>query len=397
MGIDQSKNINIHETILDGIYIVDIKKYPDYPIAYLRLMHDKKNNKYCIPQTCDSKKKFFNHRKILVVGMRLPGIEGIHEQSFYLSTGANSIQSLKKILPIDEAKIKDEEFDLWIPFTALGYDPNTIKKDSWENDLEEEIKILKTFFNCTVPSIDCKYGRFGNIGPNLMQISYCLGGVVWKNVSTKVKDHYKLQDLPTLQEYMSDMPCTYISTDDNIKCSIKINKYIGNACFLNYSPDLLKEKNKILSKKFLFAGIDFDINKVEFNWNIVYKLVEKGKMDFIISNIKENHKYRVDLPDEYRFFLNLWNVYILAILNLNKENKSYVEKEIMTVVIEDHAKKDFVNSMIQKIRKPEVKSVSFVLDTKPTLGTKKNPHARKEDARLSEYYTLGKRVCQRHK
>jgi hypothetical protein len=47
---------------------------------------------------------------------------------------------------------------------------------------------------------------------------------------------------------------------------------------------LLKEKNKILSKNFLFTGIDFDINKVEFNWNIVYKLVEKGKMDHCISS-----------------------------------------------------------------------------------------------------------------
>ena len=395
MGIDHSKNINIHETIFDGIYIVDIKKYPDYPIAYLRLMHDKKNNRYCIPQTCDSKKKFFNHRKIIVVGMRLSG--GIHEQSFYLSTGKNSIDTLKKFLPIDVTKIKDEEFDLWLPFTGMGYYGNDIKAENWKKDLDEEIKLLKTFFNCTEPGSDCAYGRFGNVAPNLMQISYCLGGIVWGSVSKNVKDHYSLEDLPTLQDYMTDIPCTYISTDDNINCSIKINKYIGNACVLNYAPELLKQKNKIFSKKFLFDGIDFDINKLEFNWNIVYKLVEKGKMDFIVSNTKETKKYNTDLPDEYRFFVNLWNVYILAILNLNKENKGYVEKEIVTIIISDQAKKDFVNSMIEKIRKTEVKTVSFVLDTKPAPGSKKNPHKRKEDASVDEYYTLGKRVCQRHK
>ena len=396
MGLDQSKNINVHDTKINGIYIVDIKKYPDYPIAYFRLMHHAKSNKYCIPETCDIKNTFFGKRKILVIGMRLAGIEGIHEQSFYLSTGKNSIDSLRKILPVENNIYDEKDFDLWLPFTALGYNANDIKHSSWKTDSEDEIKLLKTFFDCTEPGPECKYGRFGNIDPNLMQVSYCLGGLVWNDVSKTVKDYYNLEELPNLHEYMSKIPCINISAEDNIKCSIKINKYIGNASFLNYCPDLIEIKNKILSKKILFTGIDFDINKIDFDWNIVYKLVEKEKMEFIVSNMTEFKKYYLELPDEYRFFLNLWTNYIFAIINLCKEDKEYFNKQVLPLIIDDETKKIFVNSVIEEFSKTEVKTVSFVLDPKK-IGTKENPHVKKEDAKINQYYKVGKRVCRRHK
>ena len=175
-----SSSINITPRI-NGIYDINVKDNPSYPIVYLRLCWDFNNKKYCIPELCDVKNMDSEHRKILVVGMRLPGIEGIHEQCFYSSSGLNSIESLEKFFGI---KLKiEEDYDksagVWIPFSGIGYIIDDVKKSGF--DKENDFKLMKNGFNCMEKSATCLYGRFGNNDPNLMQISYCLGGKFWEN------------------------------------------------------------------------------------------------------------------------------------------------------------------------------------------------------------------------
>jgi len=136
MGSSESIFINEKE---NGIYEVKVKDYSDYPIAYIRLCFDKIQNKYCMLSDCDIEDKYLK-RKIIVVGMRLPGYDKINEQSFYLSSGLNTIKTLENFFKI---KLDTEECDsekgcgLWIPFSGLGYESRKIPE-------ETEIKLLKT-------------------------------------------------------------------------------------------------------------------------------------------------------------------------------------------------------------------------------------------------------------
>ncbi len=58
MGSVESILINEKE---NGIFNVNVKDYPEYPIAYIRLCFDKIQNKYCILTDCDIEDKFLKN------------------------------------------------------------------------------------------------------------------------------------------------------------------------------------------------------------------------------------------------------------------------------------------------------------------------------------------------
>ena len=126
----------------------------DYPIVYLRLCWDLNIKKYCIAEVCDVDKLYSKHRKILVIGIKLPEVENVFEQSFYLSTGYNSLESFQQFFGEKIYIDKNDNEGVWIPFTGFGYE----YYDS------PDIKLLKRFFDCSTKSDTCLYGRFGLLG-----------------------------------------------------------------------------------------------------------------------------------------------------------------------------------------------------------------------------------------
>jgi len=165
----------------NGIFKINVIKYPEYPIAYIRLCWDKKTSKYCMAQECDILKKCVEHRKFIIVGMRIPALskENIFEQAFYLTSGVNSINSLNNNFKT-KFIVKNKTENIWLPFSGFGYDYNDL---TYRDNLNTNIKLLKNNFGhgCSSISNNCLYGRFGQYDPNLMQISYCLGGDFWEN------------------------------------------------------------------------------------------------------------------------------------------------------------------------------------------------------------------------
>ena len=116
-----NNSINIEEKS-NGIFKINVKDFPNYPIAYIRLCWDPENLKYCIAEDCDTSKKYTKHRKIIVIGMRIPELsdDNIYEQVFYLSTGINSMESIEKFF--DKKFISNKEKNtVWLPFSGFGY------------------------------------------------------------------------------------------------------------------------------------------------------------------------------------------------------------------------------------------------------------------------------------
>ena len=223
-----NNSINIEEKS-NGIFKINVKDFPNYPIAYIRLCWDPENLKYCIAEDCDTSKKYTKHRKIIVIGMRIPELsdDNIYEQVFYLSTGINSMESIEKFF--DKKFISNKEKNtVWLPFSGFGYNYDNLK---YKNDLETNIKLIKNYFGYPVLKFDkktCIYGRFGNYDPNLMQISYCLGSDFWKdNVDNPIFTKYNIVKYPTLESIIEKIPCIYTSKYKNdIDCSIYLNNYI---------------------------------------------------------------------------------------------------------------------------------------------------------------------------
>jgi hypothetical protein len=211
----------------NGIFDVIVKDYPEYPIAYIRLCFDKIQNKYCMLTDCDIEDKFLK-RKIIVVGMRLPGYDKINEQSFYLSSGINAINTIESFFKT-KFDLEDKDSSIWIPFSGLGYKN---RRNPYEND----IKLLKTYFNCLRRGPNCKYGRFGNYVPNLSQISYCLGGSFWNKNFDFVKSIFDIEKMPSLNTYLERIPCIFAQSvfKTNTECAVFVNCYIGSAVVSNY-------------------------------------------------------------------------------------------------------------------------------------------------------------------
>ena len=355
----------------NGIYEVNVKENPNYPIVYIRLCWDFFKNRYCIPEVCDVKKSSKEHRKIVVVGIKLPEIENIFEQSFYLSTGLNSIESMEKFFKKKLIYDKDDSPDIWLPFSGFGYDDKTIKT---YDDYETEIKLLKSFFGCTEKSISCLHGRFGKFNPNLVQISYCLGGKFWDNNFNLIKDEMKIEKLPTLNYYIKEkIPCYLVyEGESNIECSKYLNNYIASAIVYNYSPELLYYKKRILKY----------FNKIK------YMDAEKLKVDFRLINIlneKKIFKFKTikivgELPFENYFQIDsFWMNYLSAITKLYEMDPEYFIKIIIPIIE-------------QIIPIPESNLIIERIKTESIKGTKENPHDKLGDAKSGDYYKHGKKV-----
>ena len=52
-----NNSINIEEKS-NGIFKINVKDIPEYPIAYIRLCWDSENSKYCMAQECEVLEKF---------------------------------------------------------------------------------------------------------------------------------------------------------------------------------------------------------------------------------------------------------------------------------------------------------------------------------------------------
>jgi len=430
-----SNSINIIPR-LNGIYEVSVKDIPEYPIVYLRLCWDFYNKKYCIPELCDVKRIDKEHRKILVVGMRLPGIDGIHEQCFYSSSGLNSLESLESFF---ETKLKyEEDYDksagVWIPFSGIGYNVSDTKNPSFNP--ENDFKLLKIGFNCLTKSPTCLYGRFGNSDPNLMQISYCIGGKFWENnVDTINSLGYDIKKLPMLTELRKQIPCYFIYQDGtNIDCAVYLNNYIASAYGINYIPSFLQKKEKII-KLFQKTNNYFNFKDLKADFRIFNILKEKIDMNFVFrsSTYKLPEETRIMLPTFWQFYLSAINTvmknnldfFVSKILPLILENipipeKNIKEKENKIEIIDPLLRTKKQDKEIEDIKENENIIIKKEIDNLPIIRSKKqdkeiediktekveienhigtinNPYENRTDAKIGDYYKKGKQIVQRKK
>jgi len=374
-----SKSINIEEKS-NGIFKINLVKYPEYPIAYIRLCWDKKTSKYCMAQECDILKKCVEHRKFIIVGMRIPELskENIFEQAFYLSSGLNSINSLNNNFKT-KFIVKNESENIWLPFSGFGYDYNDL---TYRDNLNTNIKLLKNNFGhgCPLISNNCLYGRFGQYDPNLIQISYCLGGDFWENnIDNIVFNKYKIIKYPTLENMIGKISPGCFEDDyiTNIECSIYLNNYIGSALSLNYSPELLKSKlysSKQYSKFSPISGLSY-YDDIKLDYRIINILYDNKIYLFEKKGIQS------PLPFENTFGGNiLWNNYFKGINTIFKENNKIFETMILPIINEEKIPDDIEENKTNLI------------------GTFENPYeSRKDSKNIGDYYYIGKKIVQKKK
>jgi hypothetical protein len=391
-----------------GMYHVIADGIPDYPIAYLRLCYDIYTKKYGIVETCDTKKEFEGHRKIIVVGMRIG--KDVVEQSFYLSTGLNSIESMEKFF---EIKLNSEMTSLWIPFTGLGYPDRLQTKDS-------DIKLLKSGFGCITKSPSCLYGRFGVAEPNLIQISYCLGGKFWENNIKIINDAsgFGIKEYPMINT--EKLPCCfvyeggseYLYKNDDVACSMYINNYIASAIAVNYQTGEAYDFKKRMKTHFAFGKIFKEFENVKADFRILLILYHKFPGE-LVGFLKY-------LPVELTFYVfNFWQNYYDLLKRLKEKEPEYYENYIIPIINETipNTKIDMTtaeyNKWAREVEVIKMEPVSFLpkvasvpielpivattalkpkkvsvktIPLEATLGTKENPHPAYRNAKKGEYY-----------
>ena len=315
----------------NGIFKINVKDNPEYPITYIRLCWDTEKSQYCIPEEPDVLKMYKKHRKIIVIGMRLPEIskDNIYEQAFYLSSSSNSIKLLEEFF---ETKfITEKENDtIWLPFSGFGYNVDTLENQN------TSIKLLKNNFGfgCLKPKENCLYGRFGNHNPNLMQISYCLGGKFWNNnIDNIVFEKYNIIKYPVLENIIETIPNnSQDNFSDNIEFSIYLNNYIGSSLSINYSDKLLKDKMltfKRYSRFYLIPDLDFE--NIKFDFRIVNLLYQNNIYLFKTRGINS------PLPFENLFGgYILWQNYLIGIFQIYKNNKTVFDTIILPILHEKY-------------------------------------------------------------
>jgi hypothetical protein len=382
------KDYGIYETNVDGI--------PEYPIAYLRLCYNFYTNEYCVAEDCNISGEF-SRRKFIVVGIRL-GKE-IFEQAFYLSSGLNSIESMERFF---KTKLNSTITDLWIPFCGIGF----------EDRKTYTIKLIKDGFGCLDKSPECLYGRFGVSDPNLIQISYCLGGFFWKNNVNLINEisGFDIKKYPMIN--VESLPCSfvYVGGDgykvDEYACGVYINNYIGSAIPMNYQTVSLKWKKQLLSHHILGR---------------VFKKYENVKADYRIFSlmyelygVKGTKGMMKDhLPIETIIYTSMfWNNYYSLLSEMEKEDPKYYKKYVLPIINETipNTEIEMNNAEYNKwareseVVKPKVsfkkeveilpvkKELKEIVFAPPLLekkGTKENPHSSRGDADIGEYYFHG--------
>jgi hypothetical protein len=380
-----SGSINIIKQ--DGIYQVNVKDYPDYPIVYLRLCKDEDTNKYCMAEECviDKKDKYLK-RQIIVVGFRVK--EEINEQVFYLSSGYNSVKTLETFLNLkltvpESKEDQDLGLQLWIPFSGFGYDKSTVNT---KIDLFEQIKLLKDNFNCSIENKkDCMYGRFGRYKPNLMQISYCLGGKFWENNIDKF-NKFNILKMPTLFDFIKNIDCytTSSSKKNIIECFEYLNDYIGYALPQNYSIHYIKEKEKAMLKydkeKWFNKNIKYDLR-------ILKILKNAGILNYGYLRI-DNEYINSPLPLEQSFYAyNNWELYFLFLGRIYKRNIELYNSQIKPII----ESQQIVIKGGEKEKEEEKKEYTY------RKGTFENPYIKRDDALIGEYYLRGEKPVQKRK
>lgn len=373
------------EIINNGTDIFEIKD-KKYPIAYIRLYHDKIKNKFCILSDCD--RDSTETRKFIVVGMRLgilyPDIYPlgeIYEQVFYTTSGLNSLSHIEEFFQSTK-KSRINYFDIktdyskysemteneklnnclcWLPFSGLGYDSD-----------RNTLKLLKDNY-CVKKKMDCEFGRFGKQVPNLMQISYCLSGLLWDKYYELFHKTFDIQKLPTLRNFIEKIDCYYSDTSSSpLECMINVNKYIGPAIYLNYIP-----KTKVSP---ILTGIKID-------YNIIYKLLD-------YPNNFTKFKFKNGLPIENRTFLlpSFNHTYYGDLLGITNNNMPYFLEHILPI-----SEKVFVKDKEEITTMGGGGEISSREIAEILKGSRENPHEKREDARIDDYYYRGKNIFQKHK
>ncbi len=424
MGANQSssKSKIALEERKNGIYLVKVEGLPNYPILYIRLCWDPVQKQYCVPTTCDRLEKDKLQRKIIVVGFR--DSEGnIHEQSFYLSSGLNAIQSLEKFFKKEfVCKIGENETGcgLWLPFSGLGYERNV-------KNTEDEVKLMKNYFDGKKEV----FGRFATY--DLLLISSCLGGHFWDNNFDKFTK-FNLPKLPTLFELIELIPCHLNTTtfNSNITCSIYINNYIGSASIINYDSEIKSGAIEVF-KRF---NVPLEL-RVKFDFGILYYLLNNPISIFstysFIANLPIESHFSGNYTYLTHYYNNLRRVYVndkdyydkfiepfvrrqnyqkLFFEEININNELFLEK--ISIKEEKMEIFDLDNKEKEKIEKEVTKSINKLVEKKKELksekkveiknntklekenkvgkGTLDSPYIKYEDAKKGEYYTKGGRI-----
>jgi hypothetical protein len=388
MGNNNSINIVEKE---NGICQVNVKDISDYPIVYLRLCKNPIINKYCIAEDCDINSKFSEHRKVIVVGFRIK--DKIYEQVFYLSSGLNSIQNLENFFKIKliTSDIRPEQMKIWLPFMGFGYDKQDLKKI---DNLETEIKLLKDFF-----ANQGSYGRFGCSDPNLMQISYCLGGQFWENNLEKFKK-FNIKKLPTLFEYLNKKDtCNFKEIFKNdIECSVYLNHYIGHSLPENYSKKFLTGKINAFEKFKLYPWF---VPTIKYDYRILYKILPKMGDIYILNYENKREVIPIILPlEQYFFNFYNWDMYLTFVNKYYNKNKKLFEENIKPLFDEEKLIIEILSNDTELIKdKDKDKDLPPEIISKKDfiLGTVDSPHTKRTEAKIGEYYLKGKLSVKRNK
>lgn len=333
-------------------------------------------------EECSNDENKFLKRKIIVVGFRINDL--INEQVFYLSSGYNSVKTIETFLKVKlivPEKKDDLGLQLWIPFSGFGYNKYTVKT---KTDLFNEIKLLKDNFECSVENKkNCMYGRFGKYKPNLMQISYCLGGKFWENNIDKFKK-YNIIEMPTLFDFIKNIDCytTSSSKKNIIECIEYLNDYIAYALPQNYSTYYIKQKEEAILKyqkeKWFSINIKYDLRILKILQRIGY--INYGYLNY------DNEYIKSPLPVEhYSYAYNTWEIYFIFLNRAYKRNIEIYNKEIKPII-------DSQQNIVKEIK--EIKEVKEEIYKK---GSFENPHDKRDDTLIGEYYLRGGKPVQKRK
>ena len=109
---------------------------------------------------------------------------------------------------------------------------------------------------------------------------------------------------------------------------------------------------------------------------------------------------KTGLASENMFSYDFWDYYIYAINKLRSENEFFFQKNIIPIINDNIGGGNVNKKKIKKekddITEKEKDDITEKEKDDNILGTKNNPHIKKKDAGVNEYYIYGKKIYQRH-
>ena len=250
-----------------------------------------------------------------------------------------------------------------------------------------------------------------------MQISYCLGGKFWENNLDIInKQGYNIIKLPTLYEFINTIPCYFTYKGlSNIDCCRYLNSYIASAYCINYIPESQKQRENWLKRYKIYNNDYFNFSNIKADFRILDILYQKGMAKYYYP-INE-----LPLPSETRILItSFWELYFYDINNIFKKDKSFFITNILPLINqpipipEDLMLKDITEQLKESVQlkndyvirtEEEVKEEVKVKEEEEVkeevevflLGSKSNPHKKREDAKVGEFYFKKEQIVRRNK